>query len=342
MNFFNKYIKTLLIFMLANFFATNILLADQFPVEKGEYLFKNYDISNIALGYSGIAKKSQSGITTNPATLNFMQNNYLEIGYNYSDVINVFQEGVEENKKIDYLALTSSQGGFYYKTFSSEKEEINSKYDFKLKEFGLSFTSDTKTLDGLHSGLTLKGYFGNIMQGINQSGEINLKLDRGYGYGIDLGFLYRANYVYAGLVWKDILGKIYWSEYDDVKVDGQINLGLGFDLGILSTTISANKILKDTSKIHYGYGMELLVFKLPREYSNFMLKGLEIRLRTGKYSDKFRDGNQLWTSGIELKNDKYFIKNSIVSDRINPINGEEIIYKSSFGIKFNNLTEVVE
>lgn len=315
---------------------TSIGFAEKLPVAKEEYAFKVYDISNIGMGYSKISQKNKSGMDTNPASIALLKESYLEIGYTYSDKIDIFSDEMELNKKIDYIGLSTSTGGFYYKSFSKKGSiATNEKYDFNLKEIGVVITQKSENKNGLYSGLTLKGYYGNILEGsLDNKENIDLTIDRGYGIGIDLGFLYKANFVYAGFTWKDIFSKIFWSEYDDVKINGKVSGGIGFDFGVVSYNISMEKILLDTSSMKYGHGIEMMILKLPEEYTGYILKGLEAKLRTGSYGEEIFNGKKRMTYGLELSNKNYFINNAITSEKINPFDGEDILYKAAIGMKF--------
>jgi len=329
-------LKKTKVLLMSFLIITSLNFSKDLPVNKEEYAFKVYDISNIGMGYSKVANKNKSGMDTNPATIALLKESYLEIGYSYSDKIDIFSDEMEVNKKIDYLALSSATGGFYYKNFSKEgSNSINEKYNFNMKEIGLVITQKSETKNGLNSGLTLKGYYGNVLEGsLDDNKDIDLVIDRGYGIGIDLGFLYKANFVYAGFMWKDIYSKIFWSEYKDVKINSKLSGGIGFDLGIFSYSISIEKILLDTSSVKYGHGIEMLILKLPEEYTGYFLKGLEARLRTGSYGEEIFNGKKRMTYGLEISNKKYFVNNAITSEKINPFDGEDVLYKASIGMKF--------
>lgn len=314
-----------------------LTFSKKIPVDKEEYLFKVYDISSIGMGYTKVTQKNKSGMDTNPATIAFLEKPYLEIGYTYSDQIDIFSDEMDLKNKIDYIGLSSKQGGFYYKNFSKKgSNSENQKYDFNMKEVGMVISQKSDTNEGLYSGLTLKGYFGNVMEGkLKENNKIDLSIDRGYGIGLDLGFLYKANFVYAGIVWKNILGKIFWEEYDDEKVEGKISTGMGLNLGVFSYNLSVDKILLKTASIKYGHGIEMLILKLPEEYSGYFFKGLEAKFRTGSYGENIFNGDKRVTYGLEIGNQKYSINNAITSEKINPFDGEEILYKLSIGMKFN-------
>ncbi|BDU49978.1 hypothetical protein [Haliovirga abyssi] len=316
---------------------SNISYAKELPIDKENYLFRNVSVEDIGMGYTSIANKILDGLTVNPASVYFLKNSYFTIGYSYAAPKNIYYyqsvNDIITKSDINYISLTSDKGGMYWKKYSDEKElSLKHKYNFNINEIGLSITQKSTTTKGLSSGLTLKIYEGGILEGRTDNG-IDLTVDKGLGYGIDLGFLLKRNFVYAGVVWENILGKIYWKKYDDVLVNGRIRGGIGVNFGFVKYGLSFDKVLLDTVSIKYGQGIEMLVLNFPKEYSNFMLKGLTAKFRAGNYGENLFTNSKINTYGLEIGNNKYILNFGVASEKINPFEDQNMILKSSISYK---------
>lgn len=312
------------------------------PVDKETYLFKTDSVSHIASAYSNSALYDKDLITVNPASLTGITQNTVVLGYNYydSETLNYY---ISEDDNIfrgdiSYIAFSSNTGGIYARrlAFGDTKyvddkysEGSEHKYNLDLYEIGLTIAEKSKSAKGLSTGLTGKLYTGSMLE----AGGDELIVDRCYGFGFDVGFLYQKEYVSTSVVFKDILGNIYWDDYDKVKVDSAVNLSLGLSSEYIKYSFSINRVFLDTATMTYGQGVEMKILHLPEEYSNYMIKGLKAVFRMGTYGEEIFNGNK-FTYGLELSNDKYFINGATVTDSFGDVFGDNNIYKFSIGTNF--------
>ena len=160
---------------------------------------------------------------------------------------------------------------------------------------------------GLSFGGKLKIYVNELDDAKLEGTELKLNREIGYGYAIDAGVLYKVGMFSFALNGDNILGNIYWKNYENVYINSSIKTGTGIEYGILKYGVSLERILKKETNIKYVQGVELKIFSIPKTSSS-VFKGCSLRMRSGIVSTKFmKSENSQKSYGMELSRDNYYI-----------------------------------
>lgn len=311
------------------------LLTFAIPVDKKSYLFLSSDTASQSMGNCGVIFLTRDSIETNPALLTQNEGSNLYLGYRYSDYENGIDiDKIKELKDVNYIAALSKKGGFYYR-FNKESDGgliSNKKYKFSAHEFGIGSVEENSSIKGLSISMKLKLFLNQISDAeITQVGSLNLKDETGYGYGIDMGFLYKKGYFTAGAAADNIIGNIYWDNYDNIYVNPALTFGIGLESKVTKLGITAKRIFSDGEKFEYGQGMELILLNTPEDYPS-LLRKFKVKLRAGIVSNEFLGSkNKKNSYGVELEKDGYFIDMITEGYGTDFFSGDEKIYKVSFG-----------
>ncbi len=299
-------IKVIILTMLI---ISTIIFGEEIPVDKSFYLFRNNDVADAAMGNTGFIFTTKNSVDTNPAAMANLDKAYYYLGYNHSDYVDGINLTESKNyKSLNYFGVSSSTGGFYYRRLkkSGEVEGTIRKYEFISNELGLATVKKINST-GLSFGGKLKIYVNELDDAKLEGTELKLNREIGYGYAIDAGVLYKVGMFSFALNGDNILGNIYWKNYENVYINSSIKTGTGIEYGILKYGVSLERILKKGTDTRYGQGVELKIFSIPKTSSS-VFKGCSLRMRSGIVSTKFmKSENSQKSYGMELSRDNYYI-----------------------------------
>lgn len=299
-------IKVIILTMLI---ISTIIFGEEIPVDKSFYLFRNNDVADAAMGNTGFIFTTKNSVDTNPAAMANLDKAYYYLGYNHSDYVDGINLTESKNyKSLNYFGVSSSTGGFYYRRLkkSGEVEGTIRKYEFISNELGLATVKKINST-GLSFGGKLKIYVNELDDAKLEGTELKLNREIGYGYAIDAGVLYKVGMFSFALNGDNILGNIYWKNYENVYINSSIKTGTGIEYGILKYGVSLERILKKGTNTRYGQGVELKIFSIPKTSSS-VFKGCSLRMRSGIVSTKFmKSENSQKSYGMELSRDDYYI-----------------------------------
>lgn len=324
-----KYLK-LMIFLVLGV----VILSKDMPVNKETIFFKDYDINNISMARTMSAFPNENGLVTNCASVGFLNNNFYNIIYEYAEFEDISNNNIIKTNDFDFISFTSPKGGIYYKNIKKDISENAHKFRFDMHEFGVASVNESINTENMFVGLNIKGYFADVMQGKIDSNSIDLTLDKGKGAGVDLGIIYRKENIYTSFSYKDIYTKIFFEEFDDIKINSRINFSLGLDYLFMKYGFSIDKLFIDDTSINYGNSIELTVIKIPEEIAKYFLNDFTIKIRKGVISDKIIDGNLQHTVGLKVSNYKYYLNSALVSKNMEFWKDEKMMIKLALGGKF--------
>ena len=315
-----------------------VIKGESIPVERSFYLFRNNDLADVAMGNTGFVFTSKNSVDNNVAAMGGLDKAYYYIGYNHSD----YEDGIDiteskNYKSINYFGVSSPNGGFYYRRLKKNGDIAGDsrKYKFISNEIGLASVSKESASAGLAVGGKLKIFINELDDAKIEGTELKLKREIGYGYGIDLGLLYKAGPISFALNGDNILGTIYWNKYKDVYINSSVKSGTGFEYGIFKYGMSVERVIKKGTHTKYGQGTELTVLSIPVEYKS-IFSGMALKLRAGIVSDKFMGNkNSKKSYGMELSRGNYYIDMITESGNINIFSGDDNkIYRISIGVGY--------
>lgn len=299
-------IKVIILTMLV---MSSIAFGEEIPVDKSFYLFRNNDIADEAMGNTGFIFTTKNSVDTNPAAMANLDKAYYYLGYNHSDYVDGINLTESKNyKSLNYFGASSSTGGFYYRRLkkSGEVEGIARKYEFISNELGLATVKKINST-GFSFGGKLKIYINELDDAKLDGTELKLNREIGYGYAIDAGVLYKVGMFSFALNGDNILGNIYWKNYENVYINSSIKAGSGIEYGVLKYGVSLERILKKGTDTRYGQGLELKIFSIPNTSSS-IFKGFSLSMRSGIVSSKFmKSENSKKSYGMELSRDNYYV-----------------------------------
>lgn len=328
--------KSLIIVILI--FAAVMVKGESIPVEKTFYLFRNSDLSDAAMGNTGFIFTGKNSVDNNPAAMANLDKAYYYLGYNHSD----YKDGIDitESKNyrsVNYFGVSSPGGGFYYRRLKKDGEnsEKTRKYNFISNEIGIASVNKSSSAQGLAIGGKLKLFISELDDAKIEGTELKLNREIGYGYGIDLGLLYKAGIISFALNGENILGNIYWDSYDNIYINSSVKGGIGLEYGIVKYGMSVERVIKKGTDTKYGQGMELILVTVPADYKS-IFKGMSLKMRAGIVSDKFmKSENSVKSYGMELSRGNYFIDMLTESSNINIFSSDDNkIYKIAIGVAY--------
>jgi hypothetical protein len=324
--------------ILALLFITIIVKGESIPVEKTFYLFRNSDIADSAMGNTGFIFTGKNSVDNNPAAMANLDKAYYYLGYNHSDYENGLDITKSKNyKSVNYFGVSSPKGGFYYRRLKKDGENIEKsrKYNFISNEIGIASVNKTSSSKGLAIGGKLKIFINELDDAKIESNELKLKREIGYGYGIDLGILYKAGVVSFALNGENILGNIYWDSYKNVYINTVVKGGIGLEYSVFKYGMSIERVIKKGTDNKYGQGVEIILINIPENY-NSLFKGMSLKMRAGILSEKFmKSENSVKSYGMELSRGNYFIDMLTESGNINIFSSDDNkIYKIAIGVAY--------
>ena len=311
--------------------------AESIPVERSFYLYRKSDIADAAMGNTGFIFTTKNSIDTNPAAMANLDKAYYYLGYSHSD----YEDGIDISesknyKTINYFGVSSPNGGFYYRRFKKNGSDSGRSFKFISNEIGIASASKESENSGLSIGGTLKLFINELDDAkITDGTNIKLKREIGYGYGLDLGLLYKSGILSVALNGENLLGTIYWDRYDNVYIHSDIKAGAGVELGVLKYGMSAERVLKKGTATKYGQGLEVTMFTIPSTTST-IFKGCSLKMRAGILSEKFMSSkNSTKSYGMELSRGNFYMDMLTESGNINIFSGDDNkIYKIAIGAAY--------
>ena len=250
--------KKLLLSVFIYLFVTISLYAQKPPTMPISYNSTALSARNFAMGQIGAAIPADIGTAVlNPATLGFVSSDKIQaevmVGIIRDTDLNKNEVSLKDNIDLGLQSfiVLQQQGAISWRTLSSNEIEINDgndKYKKHERIKAITISAANKTEKGNSSvGLNISYLYGTISESSIISNEPFAQSSYGNGFSIDLGYMTRLNNLSFGLTLENIIGFMWWEEYDYDQLPFGIRTGMGYSLGTFN-------IYADWNKKFYRFG----------------------------------------------------------------------------------------
>lgn len=243
--------KSLLVLVFI-FTCGSVVFAKKPPTMPNSYDSVGISARSIAMGYSGVAMPScLDGIFYNSASLGFNTSEKIQVEVLTSVMRNtdLNDNDLVYSNPVD-LGFTSfvvnqKQGAISWRTFSSNKIEINDGSDFYKKDEHIkALTVSVANLNeaGVSFGLNLSYLYGTIAESSINNEVPFAQTSSGNGFTMDLGIMapVKGN-LYAGINLENVFGIMWWENYDFDQLPFGIRAGLGYITNTFNLVADYNK-----------------------------------------------------------------------------------------------------
>ena len=249
--------KILLSFIICLFFVS-LIYAKKPPTMPISYNSTGLNARTFAMAQTGAAMPGDIGSAAlNPATL----------GYNSSEqiqtevMVGIIRESNLSKNEISLIdpidlglqsfIVSQQQGAISWRTLSSNEIVITDgtdKYKKHERIKAITISAANKTGKTGAVGLNISYLYGTISESSIISNEPFAQSSYGNGFTIDIGYMAQIrNNLFFGINFENIIGFMWWEDYDYDQMPFGIRAGLGYSLGTFS-------ILADYNKKFYRFG----------------------------------------------------------------------------------------
>ena len=249
--------KILLSFTACLFFVS-LIYAKKPPTMPISYNSTVLSARDFAMAQTGAAMPGNIGsVTLNPASLGYISSEKIQaevmvgiirdsnLSKNELSLIDPVDLGLQS------FIVLQQQGAISWRTLSSnEIEIINGADRYKKHERikAITISAANKTGATGSVGLNISYLYGTISESSIISNEPFAQSSYGNGFTIDIGYMTQVkNNLFFGINLENIIGFMWWEEYDYDQMPFGIRTGLGYSLGTFS-------ILADYNKKFYRFG----------------------------------------------------------------------------------------
>ena len=194
----------------------------------------------MGMGYafSSVADDA-SAIYYNPAGAALLDKSYLSASYEagrYSSLSKEqnFSSSPIRTSGIQFMALTSGKGAFSFRPLSDMTVHTVSGSDWtttQSKIYGYTLSAARKSDDGVCAGLNINYLSGTIAESRLESNVPSALISDGRGISFDIGFLCElSRFAAFGINFKNLLGTIWWDNYDKEQLPFAIRGGFSFKI----------------------------------------------------------------------------------------------------------------
>lgn len=227
------------IFLLLVVMPIPVFGREKAPVQEGDYLGSPAGARPVSLGgaLAGVAG-DQSALFWNPAGLSLLPVNLISITFRRRGVSSISISTPEMALGWHSLSRIDFEDSLSLQVDDEETTEVRKDMEFWLDEYIVSITTmahnqSLRSEENIFVGTNLKYVRGGlgIAEKRNRSGswqDVEVNLDRGNGYGVDVGILVRQERFGLGLAVQNLLAKVYWHDYENERI--RANLMGGFSI----------------------------------------------------------------------------------------------------------------
>ena len=250
--------KRFLFVLFLVFSAVTVVFAKKPPTLPNSYDSTGLSARSIAMGYTGAAMpNSLEGVYYNSASLGFNKSDKIQMEATAFIIRNTDVDSniMSYSDPID-LGFTSfvvnqKQGAISWRTFSSNDiEEKNGSDFYKKSEHIKAITLSVANLNeqGVSFGLNLSYLYGTLSESSVIDGNPFAQTSSGNGFTMDIGIMgpVKGN-LYFGINFENVLGIMWWENYDFDQLPFGIRAGAGYIMG-------STNIIVDWHKIFYRFG----------------------------------------------------------------------------------------
>lgn len=250
--------RKILLLLCCMFLFTTITFAKKPPTMPNSYDSTGLSARSFAMGHAGAALPgSLEGIFYNSASLGFNTNEKIQIEATAGIIRNTDLDKNElvYSNPIDLgftsFVINQQQGAISWRTFSSNVVEIKDGSNFYKKDERIkAVTISAANLNeaGVSFGLNLSYLYGTISESAIDSGTPFAQTSSGNGFTMDIGIMAPVNgNIYAGINLENIVGIMWWENYDFDQLPFGIRAGLGYITGSFN-------LIADYHKKFYRFG----------------------------------------------------------------------------------------
>lgn len=302
--------------------------------EEAPTLFNSYDgavIGGRAIGmgeaFVGVADNADA-VYWNPAGLVKLQGNSVTVGFNIQtatkqDLNEVLSKDPLKGGKLIYLSFAGGQGGLSWRPLSNFKKSTYSEdlttntqswetKEIRINEFLLSLA--VPYTEKMSVGFNINYLSGNLAVSSKSKtagvwNEPSANVSSGYGFGVDLGLLYKLTpFMNLGVMMQNMAAYIYWDDYARDKLPLNLRIGTAFKL---------------TNLLTFAYDFEKRFYPRADETENYHL-GLEqllfeaVVLRVGIYGKDWNKPQETtYTYGLGYFKDNYYLDLALRKNYVN-------------------------
>jgi hypothetical protein len=323
------------------FYLVSLMLMIHFltvPVVFGEdapTFYNSYDgavIGARAIGmgeaYVGVADTPDT-IYWNPAGLVKIQKNSFDIGFNIQTAAS--KENLDEvlntdplkGGKLLYLSFAGSQGGLSWRPLSNFKKSTYTENlttntqswdtkEIRINQFMLSLA--VPYTDKMSVGFNINYLSGNLAVSSKSKtagvwNEPVANVSAGYGFGVDMGLLYKVTpFMNLGVMMQNLAAYLYWDDYARDKLPFNLRIGTAIKLtDFLTFAYDYEKRFypKADEVESYHLGLEQVIFKA-------------MALRLGIYGKDWNDSKlTTYTYGLGYFRDNYHLDFAMKKNFVN-------------------------
>ena len=249
--------KILLSFTICLFFVS-LIYAKKPPTMPISYNSTVVSARSFAMAQTGAAMPGDiSGITLNPASLGYINSERIQAEI----MIGIIRDSSLSKNEISFIdpidlglqsfVVSQQQGAISWRTLSSNEIEIINGADIYKKHErikAITISAANKTGKAGSVGLNISYLYGTISESSIISNEPFAQSSYGNGFTIDIGYMAQVrNNLFFGINLENIIGFMWWEEYDYDQMPFGIRTGIGYSLGTFN-------ILADYNKKFYRFG----------------------------------------------------------------------------------------
>ena len=250
----NKILLTILSLII----STSVSFAKKPPTMPISYDATVVSARSFALAQTGVAMPGDiGGVTLNPASLGYVTSEKIQAEV----MIGIIRDSNLSKNEISFIdpidlglqsfVVLQQQGALSWRTLSSNEIKISDGENFYKKHErikAITISAANKTDSGSSIGLNISYLYGTISESSLTDNEPFAQSSYGNGFTIDIGYMKNLNKtIFFGINLENILGFMWWDEYDYDQIPFGIRTGLGYSLGTFN-------LLADYCKKFYRFG----------------------------------------------------------------------------------------
>lgn len=178
-----------------------------------------------------------SAICFNPAGLTGVTRNTFSLSYEATrqstlSAEEIFRGDMLRNNRFIFLSMCTPQASFSWRPLSNASFRTVNGTDYEddeIKVNAYTVSASQKTKNGLTSGLNLSYLSGQIAQSRTVNGAPFVNLSDGYGFSMDIGFMYTvAPELEVGVNFQNLAGFMWWEDFEKDLLPFILRAGAAF------------------------------------------------------------------------------------------------------------------
>lgn len=237
---------------------TSLVFAKKPPTLPNSYNAASVSARSFAMGQAGVAVPGNlEGIFYNPAAIAYIQEEKIqaEMLFTVSRDSGDLKDSINMTDPIDIgfdsFAAAQRQGALSWRTLSSNKINFSDGSDWYNKQESIkavTISAGNKSDNGSAVGLNISYLYGTLAESSYISGIPFAQTSSGNGVSVDVGFMAPvAPGINFGLNLENVIGFMWWENYDFDQLPFGIRTGFGYNTQSFS-------LLLDFDKKFYRFG----------------------------------------------------------------------------------------